>query len=65
MQINAEFFFLSRFFSPNHASYDRLPELGINQNAQFDVFHKLSRAISTSITLGSVLLSGLLCKQRK
>jgi hypothetical protein len=37
-------------FFPNHASYDRLPELG-NRNAQFDVFHRLSRAISTSLTL--------------
>jgi hypothetical protein len=54
------------YFFPNRASYDRLPELCNNRNAQFDVFHMLSHAISTSLTLvGSVLLSGSLCKQQK
>jgi hypothetical protein len=55
------------YFFPNHASYDRLPELGNNRNAQFDVFHRPSHAISTMFGrgLGSVLLSGSLCKQRK
>jgi hypothetical protein len=55
MQINAEKYFIfsqprklrSAFIFPNHASYDRLPKLGNNRNAQFDVFRMLSRAIGT------------------
>jgi hypothetical protein len=40
-------------FFPN---YDRLPELGNNQNAQFDVFRKLSHAISTSLSLVGIIV---------
>jgi hypothetical protein len=67
MQIYAENVLFVNFF-PKYASYDRLLEIGNNRNAQFNVFHRLSRAISTSLTLvgvGSVLLSGLLCSNSR
>jgi hypothetical protein len=39
------------FFPTTPATIDRLPELGNNRNAQLDIFRKLSRAISTLLTL--------------